>query len=72
MKFRPGEYYKHVNCIDAFINVQAAPDIDELVVSWLVQGVHNYWLTPVVGQRIKVTAENYPKWGAYTPHGSIL
>lgn len=75
MNFDAAEYYKHSNCMDAFIYVQSViQDTGHdavLVVAWLTQGTESYWLTPQFSDTIHVSESEYNKWKPYEPAGSL-
>jgi len=72
-KSHKGLYWKHSNCMDAFISIRKVAFDDDgknaiLDVSWCAQGTSSWWFCPVPVQRIKVTPEHYGKWCLYSPH----
>ncbi len=71
-KFDKHKYWKHEDCMDAFISVKSVAFDDDdhnsiLNVDWCVQGTAQWWFTPSPTQRIKITPSNYNKWKRHNP-----
>lgn len=75
-RFEEGKYYKHKNCMDAFIQIRTVViqgNMKSIVwVDWLVQGMHNYWYTPTLPQYTFIQADQYDNWIPYEPKGNVL
>lgn len=74
MKFDTQKYWKHADCMDVFISVTGVSFDDDgrhsfLWVNWMTQGTAGYWASSM-GDRIKITPENYEKWKPYKIRGN--
>ncbi len=74
MKFENGKFYKHKNCIDAFIKADTV-GFDSgarcaMYAKWYSQGVHAYWCCQLAEPLI-VTIEHYDNWEPYEPKGEL-
>jgi hypothetical protein len=75
MKFEMHQFFKHINCMDAFIRVRTVVMDDHnaaiLYVDWMVQGMEKYWFTPAFSQRMLIRQDQYENWKPYEPKGEI-
>ena len=74
MKFDMHKYWKHEDCLDVFFCVNHCVFDDNgkdafLRGTWCTQMLFGWGFT--VGDRIKVTPKNYPKWKPYEPKGQV-
>lgn len=74
-KFFRNRYYKHEDCVNAFIYVEKV-SFDE---NGTHATVHAYWLTQDVDKpwfssdrvRINIKPDHYNKWHIYEPKGDV-
>jgi hypothetical protein len=73
MKFDKHEFFKHKNCMDAFIRVRSISvegNLKSIIwVDWMVQGIDMHWFTPELAKRTLISADQYDNWIPYTPTG---
>lgn len=73
--FQNNKYYKHKNCMDAFIRVNTVThDNGETAfiwADWMIQGIELHWHSPVFNKRLFILADQYENWLPYQPKGEI-
>lgn len=75
-KFELHDYWKHVDCMDAFICVSCViQDTGEaaiLCANWMCQGALDYWMCTAQPQHLVIKRAHYSKWKRHIPKGRWL
>lgn len=74
MKFEAGGTYRHKNCLDTFITVNAV-EYDNgkaagIWAYWLTQGIDGYWYCQD-STHYFINESNYDFWNEYEPKGEL-